>query len=561
MPFIGSIEGAMGYGRGPSGIPDTILTTQWANYFETVNVDNVFTTTDSVGNIYVTGSYNTSLTSITIKNVSGNSQGSSSYTLPGTGGSRSNIFLIKYSSAGQVLWATYFSPNGASSNTRAGGVVCDSSNNIYIAGYYAHTTTNITLRNVFGTGTTASTITLPLTGGTTSGYIIKYNSSGITQWATYFGYSHTYYLSDIYCYSNSLYIVGGMTSTTPITLQDASGNGQVNSPASNSLDSSSNTNMAVLLKYNTNGVSQWSTYIPILSNNIYITCDNNGNPILCASYYTNISTTNLKEVSLDGTTQTTSLWTITGTGSTSGSGAIIIKYSTAGLISWATSFNYSSPTAGLSYTRKLDTDSLNNIYITGYYGSTVTTALKNANSVTKNQTNSSVIMPIITTSPFLIKYDTNGLAQWGVNIFNGSSATAMGIGLIVNKSIGHVYVVGYYDPRNTITLFNANGNTQIASSVTLPTTSLTIGRMFIIKYSLDGIIKCATYVNSANANIFKGIDIAQYGNYLYVMIYCPGLPSTATPQIYNGTKNTQVLSLYTLTSSTERCGALIKYLG
>jgi hypothetical protein len=237
---------------------------------------------------------------------------------------------------------------------------------------------------------------------------------------------------------------------------------------------------------------------------------------------------------------------------------IVIKYSIAGLVTWATTFNSAGPGTDVSYS--IDTDSLKNVYISGIYASSATVNLLDANTTTKNQTSSLVTLGAAAGStPVLIKYNSSGITQWAVNIFNPKTAGQFALSIVVNKSIGHVYVVGYYNPSSPVTLFNVNGNTQIASSVTLPTTTVTTGRMFIVKYSLDGIIKCATYIDSTNTNIFKGIDIAQYGNYLHVTVFCPTL--AATGRLYNGTINTQSLSPYQLSISSNTCGALIKYLG
>jgi hypothetical protein len=96
-----------------------------------------------------------------------------SFTLPHSGDS--DIFLAKFNSAGQTLWADQAGGTGADSAYR---MVIDSANNCYLTGYYHGPAT-------FGTATLNSA------GGSFDVYITKYDSSGNVQWAVGGGGSGT----------------------------------------------------------------------------------------------------------------------------------------------------------------------------------------------------------------------------------------------------------------------------------------------------------------------------------------------------------------------------------
>jgi hypothetical protein len=213
---------------------------QWATYFDGTSFDRGQSIAlDSSNNIYITGVYS-STTIITLQNVSGNTQTPSLVKLPVSGSSAA--FLVKYNLSGQVQWATYIDGAG---NEIGYSIGINPSNNIYITGRYA--SSSITLRNASGNGQTLSSVSLPSSSGIGSVFLVKYNSSGQVQWATYL-YSYTGY-SILIDSSNNLYLTGQYTSSSVITLQNASGNTQ--SPSSITLPAAASPNSAAfLVKYN-----------------------------------------------------------------------------------------------------------------------------------------------------------------------------------------------------------------------------------------------------------------------------------------------------------------------
>jgi len=176
-------------------------TKQWTKQLGTSSDDRVNgVTTDSSGNIYVTG--------YTRGGLDGNTNSGSS-----------DIFIVKFNSSGTKQWTQQL---GTSSMDFGSGVTTDSSGNIYVTG--------VTWGN--------------LDGNTNSGrndiFLVKYNSSGIKQWTKQLGSSHH---------------DEGRGVTT-----DSSGNIYVTGRTYGDLDGNININSGLpdifLVKYNSSGTKQ-----------------------------------------------------------------------------------------------------------------------------------------------------------------------------------------------------------------------------------------------------------------------------------------------------------------
>ena len=133
----------------------------WAKRYGGTNNDDVFAIkTDVSGNIYIAGTYYTSITFDTV-------------TITQSGGPA--IYIVKLNSSGTALWAK--SATTVGSDFYVGGLGLDANNNIYISGSYAGNAD-------FGNGVTLSSILHPLTlQGSEDVFTAKYNNSGICLWA------------------------------------------------------------------------------------------------------------------------------------------------------------------------------------------------------------------------------------------------------------------------------------------------------------------------------------------------------------------------------------------
>jgi PKD repeat protein len=92
-------------------------------------------------------------------------------------------FLVKFNVDGARLWATYY---GGELYETAKSLVCDSKNNIYMAGSTSST-------DVFGFGGYKDTLTPAPFPYSYDAYLVKFDSAGIRLWSTYYGGEHDDY--------------------------------------------------------------------------------------------------------------------------------------------------------------------------------------------------------------------------------------------------------------------------------------------------------------------------------------------------------------------------------
>ena len=427
---------------------------------------------DSIGNVYVTGDYN-SISDIDLGN---------SVSLPSN--NNSDTFIIKYNQAGTAQWANII--NG-SSDTSGKGIAVDSVGNVYVTGNYNSTST-IDLGN---------NVILQITTGTDE-FIIKYNTTGTAQWNKVIKGTGTDGGNGIAVDSGgNVYVSGNYISTNTINL----GNNVI-LPITASTD-------GFIVKYNTNGTAQWKQTIKGagIDKGLGVDVDSSGNVYMTGNYNSvdiiefgnNVSlpsTNNSDTFIIKYNTIGTAEWanTINGYSDTSGKGVavdsggnvyvtgdynsisdidlgnnvilplttgtdgFIVKYNTTGTTQWKQTIKGS----GVDEGKGIATDSGGNVYVTGNYNSTSTIDLGN-----------SVILPITTsTDGFIIKYNTNGTTQWYKTIHGTSNDIPRGIAIDLN---GSVYVSGDYISTSTVDLGN---------NVILPKTlNGTSNDGFIVKYT------------------------------------------------------------------------------
>ena len=146
-------------------------------------------------------------------------------------------FLTKINSTGGISWSTYY---GGTGTDAAYGVACDVSNNVYITG----ATTSATSIN------SSSTVAQPALSGTQDAFVAKFSTLGAVQWSTYFGGTAQETGMAIACDASNNVAVTGQTNSVAGVASSTS----VYQSALNG------TNDAFIIKYNTAGTRQWSTY-------------------------------------------------------------------------------------------------------------------------------------------------------------------------------------------------------------------------------------------------------------------------------------------------------------
>ena len=397
---------------------NTTGTAQWATRIGGSGSDQgMGTSTDSNGNVYVTGYFTSN--PLTIYNYDGSTFG----TLTNSGSN--DCFIVKYNTTGTAQWATRI---GGSGSDQGMGTSTDSNGNVYVTGYF--TSNPLTIYNY--DGSTFGTLT---NSGSNDCFIVKYNTSGTAQWATRICGSGSDQGNGIATDSNGNVYVTGQYSSNPLTIYNYDGS------TFGTLINSSSGSDCFIVKYNTTGTAQWATrmggtYGIDVDLGTGIATDSNGNVYVTGYYYANPLTI----YNYDGSTF--------GTLSKNGNNTdcFIVKYNTTGTAQWATRI------AGPSTDRSngIATDSNGNVYVTGYYSSNPLTIYNYDGSTFGTLPQGG------TTDCFIVKYNTTGTAQWKMLI--GGPGNNDRCNAIATDSNGYVYAIGQYN-SNPLTIYNYDDST------------------------------------------------------------------------------------------------------
>jgi hypothetical protein len=403
---------------------------------------------DSGGNVFVCGYYGAAL-------ILYNSDTTTGASLAFTGGN--DAFLAKYSSAGSVVWAAQIA--GTTTSIDQGlGVATDSGGNVFVCGYYGGT---LTLYNTGGT-TGAS---LAFTGGNDA-FLAKYSSAGSVLWAAQIAGTTTsidqgqgvsadssgnVFVTGYYQAALTLY---NSDTTTGASLAFTGGND------------------AFLAKYSSAGSVLWAAQIAStgVDQGQGVSADSSGN-VFVTGYYTAATLTLFNTGGGTGAT-------LTAIGATFPD-VFLAKYSSAGSVLWATRIG---STGGTDQGLGVSADSSGNVFMTGYYGGTLT--LYNTGGTTGASlafTGSGDV--------FLAKYSSAGSVLWAARIASTTiSSIDRGQGVSADSS-GNVFVTGYY--ASNLTLCNTGGT--VGATLTGGSGS----DLFLVKYSPTGFI-------SGSYNVYSG---------------------------------------------------------
>ena len=348
---------------------------QWGTYYGGTNVDYGYScAADASGNVYLAGY---------TQSTSGIASGGHQNTF---GGAPFDAFLVKFNSSGIRQWCTYY---GSTGYDYGYSCVTDVSDNVYLAGYTTSTS-----------GIASGGHQNTFAGGLTDAFLVKFNSSGIRQWATYYGGTGSdefdYCTADV---SGNLYLAGYTSSTSGI----ATG-GHQNTFGGNA--------DAFLVKFNSSGIRQWGTYY------------GGAGAELCYSCATDAS----GNVYLAGNTQSTSGIASGGHQNVFGGAiydAFLVKFNSSGIRQWGTYFGGT----GVDYGYSCATDASDNVYLTGYTSSGSGIASVGFQNAFGGGS----------TDAFLVKFNNSGIRQWGT--YYGSSGNDYGHSC-VTYALGNVYLAG-----------------------------------------------------------------------------------------------------------------------
>jgi uncharacterized protein YjdB len=431
----------------------------WATYYGgSADAKGTSVSTDGTGNVYMSG-FTNDISAIAT---------TGSYQVTNSGSD--DVYLAKFDSSGSIQWATYY---GGSGGDYCWGITTDGIGNVYLTGQTTSSTTIAT--------TGAYKITY---GGNNDAFLAKFNSSGVIQWATYYGGNdYDCSLGIASDGTGNMYIAGMTVSTSGIATT-----GAYKITYGGSYD-------AFLAKFNSSGAIQWATYYG--GNNYEDGCA--------------VATDGIGNVYLTGTTESSSTIATIGAHQTSFGGtqdAFLAKFNSSGAIQWATYYggNSGDNSTGIA------SDTTGNVYIIGLTGSTTSIATTGAYQTSFGGSYDA----------FLAKFNSSGAIQWAT--YYGGSGTDCVYGVNTDRT-GDIYIVGITNSTSSISTVGAYQSTFGGTQDAL-----------LAKFNSSGGIQWATYYGGSDYDRAQGVSTFGMGN-IYVTgstRSTSGIATTGSYQVYSG---------------------------
>ncbi len=373
-----------------------------------------------------------------------------------------NIILVKYNSSGAAQWARSVTAGNSDSEFFSISVATDGS--IYAAGSVSGTGTFNFGNNVTATGT--------INGNNV--VLVKYNSSGIAQWAktiTAGVYSSQFYSISV-ATDSSVYAAGYILGTGTYNF----GNNVIANGTSSSLN-------IVLVKYNSSGVAQWARTVTAGNSDSQfsgVSVASDGS-IYAAGYISGTGTYNFGN-------------SVTAAGGSYGAyNAVLVKYNSAGVAQWAqTTMTGSYPSSFGSVFVTPDGSVVASGYIVGSVSNNF------GNDVSATGTNSSGPNVV------LVKYNSSGIAQWAQTVTAGNGISAFfGVSGAPDGSVfaaGVISGTGIYSFGDNVSATGTNGS-GFGYNVVL------------VKYNSSGVAQWTQTVTAGSSDsAFSGVSVASDGS-------------------------------------------------
>lgn len=320
-------------------------------------------------------------------------------------------------------------------------------------------------------------------------------------WGTLYGGTGEENPRDITTDINSYVYITGITSSTD------------NIATSGTHQSTTTIETYFIVKFDPNGNRIWGTYFIGRISRILV--DSNLN------LYATGSTNSLTNISTAGSHQPDR--NISVAPISSYYDCFLVKFNTSGIRIWGTYYGGESQDSGLQLTH----DTFNNIYIIGNTSSD--TAISSTGSFQENKNS--------TTDGFIVKFNTNGVRQWGT--YSGGEA---------NDYLANCYI------SNDNYLY-INGNSSSATNISTPGCYQFIKNggadAIILKYDTNGNKIWGTYLGGENDDAYTG-----KGDFKNNFIYLIGFTKSTTNI---GTPNTLYENYPSNADSSQYCYSIIKF--
>jgi hypothetical protein len=377
-------------------------------------------TFDSSGNMYIAGYYSGNSGTPTIYEVTSGSVSTPVGTLPTVEFIAG--FVCKFDSSGVYQYSRIIDGSG---NYQVNSVTCDSSGNMYIAGFYQQGTPTIKDEDDVPLGT------LPTPVGRT-GFVSKFNSSGVYQYSRIIDGTGNDQVRGVACDSSgNMYIVGSYTEGNP-TIKD-----EADVPLGTLPETIGGAGF--VSKFDSSGVYQYSRIVDgdisfIFDEITSITCDSSENVYIAGFYSGGATIKDEVEFPL-GTLPFVE-----------GRGGFVSKFDSSGVYQYSRIIflNFNDEITNVTC------DSSGNVYFAGYYSGTPT--IKDEAEVPLGT------LPTASNfAGFISKFDNSGVYQYSRIIDSAGFNQVRGVAC---DSSGNMYIAGSYTETPTI---KDQGNTSLGT--------------------------------------------------------------------------------------------------
>ncbi|MBS1913708.1 MAG: SBBP repeat-containing protein [Bacteroidetes bacterium] len=172
-------------------------------------------------------------------------------------GGNGDAFVVKMTSAGAVIWSTYYGGPGTENNDAVAiaynGLATNINGDIFLGG----TTYKNALANP-GFPVTGGAFQTTYGGGTCDAYVTKFDSNGVVVWSTYVGGSGADYGTGVASNASGGVLLTGFTSTANATFPTLAAAGA--KPGAFQQNANAGGNDAFIVKLNGAGIQKWGTF-------------------------------------------------------------------------------------------------------------------------------------------------------------------------------------------------------------------------------------------------------------------------------------------------------------
>ncbi|HET7153678.1 MAG TPA: SBBP repeat-containing protein [Candidatus Kapabacteria bacterium] len=374
-----------------------------------------------------------------------------------------DIFVVKFGTKGNVIWATYY---GGTKYELGLGAAADKQNNIFISGSTASTDFPVT------NGAFQTTLKSDQSRNGASAYIVKLDSAGMCQWATYFGGSYNdgafYDATD----GNGDVIITGLTQSTDLPV----------TPGAYQTTYNSRDWKAFIAKFDHAGNRLWATYYggSIGDEGIDVATDDNDNIIIV------------------GNTESTDFPTTPGAFQSppnflSANNDFLSIFDRNGNCLWATLYTGNSGGGG-TVPDRVAIDRNDNVVFTGWTDDHTFPTTPGSFQPT--------MPPMSSGSAYIVKFDGAGNRLWATYYGgNGNILIDGGTGIATDAN-GNIFITGSTSSGTTFPITND----AFQRNITEPSS-------YIVELDATGARKYATQFGSASDTTYgSSLTVDKYGN-------------------------------------------------